>query len=109
LWQLLRAKRLAGFKFKRQVPIDQYIVDFACLRGRLIVEADGGQHRENARDVHRDAYLTVQGFRVLRFWNNDILNNEEGVLTSILNALAAPLPHPSPAEGERGSLELPNG
>ena len=100
LWQILRAKRLAGFKFKRQLPIDGYIVDFVCLRHRLIVEADGGQHSESAHDVRRDAYLKAHGFRVLRFWNNDILNNEEGVLTSILHALETPLPNPSPARGE---------
>lgn len=103
LWQILRAKRLAGFKFKRQLTIDRYIVDFACLRQRLIVEADGGQHCENPHDDRRDSYLQAQGFRVLRFWNNDIFDNEEAVLTSILDALTAPLPgasrHPSPAEG----------
>jgi very-short-patch-repair endonuclease len=108
LWQILRAKRLAGYKFKRQLAIDAYIVDFACPQWRLIVEADGGQHSESARDARRDAYLKAQGFRVLRFWNSDIFNNEEGVLTSILNALTAPLPRspsasfPSPAEGGRG-------
>jgi len=92
LWQILRAKRLAGYKFKRQLPIDHYIVDFACSQRRLIVEADGGQHGESAADQRRDAHLEAQGFRVLRFWNNDIFNNEEGVLTSILGALQAPLP-----------------
>jgi very-short-patch-repair endonuclease len=108
LWQILRAKRLAGYKFKRQLPIDQYIVDFACPQRRLIVEADGGQHAGSDRDLKRDAYLQAQGFRVLRFWNNDIFNNEEGVLTSILDALQAPSPCPlaagcpSPAEGGRG-------
>jgi very-short-patch-repair endonuclease len=100
LWQILRAKRLAGFKFKRQLSIDAYIVDFVCLRHRLIVEADGGQHAESAHDVRRDAYLKAHGFRVLRFWNNDILNNEEGVLTSILHALETPLPNRSPARRE---------
>jgi very-short-patch-repair endonuclease len=92
LWQILRTKRLAGFKFKRQLPIDGFIVDFACPKRRLIIEADGGQHCESDYDIERDAHLTGQGFRILRFWNNDIFNNEEGVLTSILDALQAPLP-----------------
>jgi very-short-patch-repair endonuclease len=91
-----RAKRLSGYKFKRQQPIDHYIADFVCLQHRLIVEADGGQHSE-AVDAHREAYLTAQGFRILRFWNNDILNNAEGVTLSILDALAAPLPNSSAA------------
>jgi very-short-patch-repair endonuclease len=92
LWQILRAKRLAGFKFKRQLPIDGYIVDFACPKQRLIVEADGGQHSQSARDAKRDRHLAAQGFAILRFWNNNIFENEEGVLTSILDALQAPLP-----------------
>jgi very-short-patch-repair endonuclease len=92
LWQILRAKRLAGYKFKRQVAIDHYIADFVCVQQRLIVEADGDQHCESEYDVVRDTYLQAQGFRILRFWNSDIFNNEEGVLTSILSALAAPLP-----------------
>ena len=97
LWHILRAKRLEAYKFKRQLIIDDYIVDFACLQQRLIVEADGGQHAENARDVRRDAYLRSQGFRVLRFWNNEIFENEEGVLTSIREALCRPLsPTPLP-------------
>ncbi len=98
LWQILRAKRLSDYKFKRQVPIDSYIVDFVCLRERLIVEADGGQHGAEADGV-RDRYLRAQGFRILRFWNNDILGNEDGVTVSILAALS-PLPNPSPARGE---------
>jgi very-short-patch-repair endonuclease len=92
LWRILRAKRLAGFKFKRQLPVDCYIVDFVCLERRLIIEADGGQHSESTYDEKRDSHLLGQGFRVLRFWNDDIFNNEEGVVTSILNALTAPLP-----------------
>ena len=101
LWQLLRAKRLAGYKFKRQLPIDDYIVDFACVQKRLIVEADGSQHLENGYDTDRDAYLRSQGFTVLRFWNNDIFTNEDGVLTSILTALERPLsPTPPPQRGE---------
>ena len=99
LWQMLRGKRFDGFKFKRQLPIDDYIADFVCLGQRLIVEADGGQYAECARDSRRDAYLIGQGFRVLRFWNNEIFENEEGVLTRILDALQSPLPNPSPAGG----------
>jgi len=100
LWQILRGKRFDGYKFKRQLPIDNYIADFACLARRLIIEADGGQHGQDAPDGRRDAYLTGQGFRTLRFWNNDIFDNEEGVLTRILEALHSPLPNPSPARGE---------
>jgi very-short-patch-repair endonuclease len=98
LWTILRAKRLAEYKFKRQVPIDSFIVDFVCLRQRLIVEADGGQHGASS-DARRDAYLLGQGFRILRFWNHDILTNEEGVSRRILDELETPLPNPSPAEG----------
>jgi very-short-patch-repair endonuclease len=107
LWQSLRGKRFDDFKFKRQLPIDDYIVDFVCLGERLIVEADGGQHSQNARDARRDVYLIGQGFRVLRFWNNEIFDNEEGVLTRILDALQSPHPPtasrrvpPSPSMGE---------
>jgi very-short-patch-repair endonuclease len=103
LWQILRAKRLAGYKFKRQLPIDDYIVDFACLKQRLVIEADGGQHAEDPRDARRDAYLQAQGFRVLRFWNNDIFNNEEGVLLTILRALQAPNRSPSREKGLIGA------
>jgi very-short-patch-repair endonuclease len=99
LWQILRGKRFDGYKFKRQLPIDDYIADFVCLSARLIIEADGGQHLENARDLRRDAYLKAQGFRVLRVWNDEIFTNEEGVLTGILAALQSPLPNPSPARG----------
>ena len=101
LWQILRAKRFGGYKFKRQLPIDRYIFDFACLSRRLIVELDGGQHSQSASDGRRDAYLKARGFRVLRFWNSDLIENEEGVLTSILNALERPLsPTPPPQRGE---------
>jgi very-short-patch-repair endonuclease len=100
LWSMLRANRLAGWKWKRQEQIGDYVVDFVCFRARLIVEADGSQHAESAADQKRDAYLAGQGFRVLRFWNNDILTNSDGVATAILAVLETPLPNPSPARGE---------
>jgi very-short-patch-repair endonuclease len=99
LWQVLRAKRLSSYKCKRQLPIDGYVVDFVCLQHRLIVEADGGHHGDEA-DKRRTAYLKAQGFRILRFWNNDILNNEEGVLQCILDALSPLSPTPLPQGGE---------
>ena len=106
LWQILRAKRLAGYKFRRQMPLDHYIVDFVCLAHRLVIEADGGRHSEEA-DARRDAYIRSQDFRILRFWNDEIFNNEDGVITAFLHALSTPLPNPSPARGE-GLLGAPN-
>jgi very-short-patch-repair endonuclease len=107
LWRLLRAKRFAGWKFRRQLPIGNYIVDFACPSVRLIVEADGSQHAESVYDVDRDGWLKTEGWRVLRFWNNEILENGEGVAEAILAALETPLPPkpavwapPSPTRGE---------
>lgn len=84
---MLRAHRLAGAKFKRQEQIGDYIVDFVCFRARLIVEADGSQHADNPADFQRDDWLSAQGFRVLRFWNNDILSDSEAVATAIFHAL----------------------
>ena len=100
LWRVLRARRLCEWKFRRQVRIEPYIVDFVCFSARAIVEADGSQHVESVSDAVRDAFLQAQGFRVLRFWNTDVLTNREGVLTAILAALATPLPNPTPARGE---------
>jgi very-short-patch-repair endonuclease len=75
LWLLLRDGRLNGFKFRRQVPVGPYIVDFLCVGAKLIVEADGSQHAESLRDNIRDAYLASQGWTVLRFWNNEVVQN----------------------------------
>jgi very-short-patch-repair endonuclease len=110
LWQIVRAKRLEGWKFRRQAPIGPYMPDFVCHSAKLVVEVDGGHHCEED-DGKRDGWLRSQGFRILRFWNNDIFDNEEGVLTVILAALEAsaaassrggrtPLPSPSPTRGE---------
>jgi very-short-patch-repair endonuclease len=88
LWQHLRAKRLEGAKFRRQHPIGAHIVDFCCLRHRLVIEVDGGQHAEEVeKDAARTARLEAHGFKVIRFWNDDVLRNLEGVLTSIAEAL----------------------
>ena len=100
LWLALRDRRLAGCKFRRQWTLGPFIVDFCCLERHVIVEADGGQHDEIA-DASRTAWLVGQGFRVLRFWNHEILGNREGVLESILQALKEdPHPNPLPQAGE---------
>ena len=94
LWKHLRAHRMAGYKFRRQVVIEPYIVDFICLDARLIVEADGGQHLEQAEDdLKRSAFLQSRGYKVIRFWNDEILTDTHIVLERIYNNLiAAPSP-----------------
>lgn len=87
LWARLRDRRLCGAKFGRQVPIGRYIVDFLCDDARLIVELDGGQHAESRSDEARTAFLEGAGFSVLRFWNNEVLSNTEGVLERIKESL----------------------
>src|SRR3984893_13782608 len=88
LWYRLRARQIDGAKFVRQEPIGPYIVDFVCREQRLIVEVDGGQHATDTRDIVRDNWLSDDGYRVLRFWNNDVLANTEGVLEAIAAALS---------------------
>ena len=84
LWQRLRRWQAEGTKFRRQQPIDGFIVDFVSFEKRIIIELDGGQHAENRRkDIERDRHLEGCGFSVLRFWNNDVLNNTDGVLEVI--------------------------
>ena len=107
LWSMLRDKRMPVFKFKRQMVIAPYIVDFVCLERRFIVEADGSQHADSEYDFRRDAFLCSEGFTVLRFWNNDILGSASGVFDAIYAALCPPHPPtaarrvpPSPARGE---------
>lgn len=98
LWYQLRDRRFAQFKFRRQHPVGPYIIDFACCAVRLAVELDGGQHDERAGyDARRTAWLELQGWRVLRFWNNEQMGNEEAVLAQILEALVSQLPSPRPS------------
>lgn len=107
LWKYLRAKRL-GFKFRRQVVIGPYIVDFVCHDRRLVIECDGGQHAsQKSYDQKRDQWLQKQGYRVLRFWDNEVLQNLDAVLERILvccqdHPLPIPLPPKvfNPIEGE---------
>jgi adenine-specific DNA-methyltransferase len=102
LWRYLRARRFESFKFRRQRPIGPYIVDFVCLERGLVIELDGGRHSESQDyDQRRDAYLERAGYRVVRFWNNDILQNIDGVLQTIDTELRRdPHPNPLPQAGE---------
>jgi very-short-patch-repair endonuclease len=109
LWWVLRA-RGAGSKFRRQVPLGPYVVDFVRFESKLIVEVDGSQHADNRRDVVRDRYFTDQGYRVLRFWNTDVLKNLQGVIACIAelvdpspgspSSLRSDRSPPSPSRGE---------
>ncbi|CAD5107665.1 endonuclease domain-containing protein [Zestomonas carbonaria] len=92
IWYYLRGHRFMGLKFRRQKPVGPYIVDFVCLERFLVIELDGGQHQEQAeRDRTRDRYLQARGFRVLRFWNHEVLGETEAVLEAIRLAVS-PLP-----------------
>jgi very-short-patch-repair endonuclease len=100
----IRDRRLGGFKFTRQEPIDRYYVDFVCRERRLIVELDGGQHAESPNDRERDRALCALGYRVIRVWNNDVIENLDGVLQRLLSELEkSPLtPALSPPAGRGG-------
>ena len=87
LWNELKAKRLGGYKFVRQVPIGPYFADFACRSGRLVVELDGSQHADSEYDRRRDAFMRAQGYSVIRFWSSDALKNLESVCMTILAVL----------------------
>ena len=108
LWYALRDRRFADVKFRRQVSVGPYIADFLCFASRLVVEVDGGQHADSKRDAVRDRWFAENDFRLLRFWNNEVLQNLEGVLTRLAEHLEdtpRPTPRlrsasPSPARGE---------
>ena len=103
LWHVLRAKSL-GVKFRRQAVIGRYIVDFVCFEKKLVVEVDGGGHCASQGDIIRDEWLNDQGFEVLRFWNNDVLANLEGVFQKIEERLKSPsLALPTRGRGEQCS------
>ena len=94
LWHVLRDRRLSGHKFRRQHPLGNFIVDFASLDHRLVIEADGGQHADSQSDERRTRWLEARGWRVLRFWNNDVLGNRAGVVETILRAIEETAPAP---------------
>jgi very-short-patch-repair endonuclease len=106
LWRGLREK-LPGYKWRFQTPSHPYYADFACLKAKLIIEVDGGQHDEaRAKDERRTRFLEGKGFRVIRFWNNDVLQNLDGVLEVIANSLSVPEREGAakPRKGEVNSL-----
>jgi very-short-patch-repair endonuclease len=116
LWGHLRDRRLNGTKFRKQMWLAGYIADFACAEARLVVEADGSQHSDDAEyDARRERVFAHLGWRTLRFWNNEINENLDGVLTVIANALTSPshpasrAACPSPLEGEGPRTPLPAG
>lgn len=113
LWARLSRGRLGGWKFRRQVPLGTFIVDFACPEARLIVEVDGGQHLDLHSDLERDQWLGAQGFRVLRFWNDQVLTRLDDVVDEILRALDGavagdPSPQSPPARGGGARLPQPS-
>ncbi|MEO6351850.1 MAG: endonuclease domain-containing protein [Burkholderiaceae bacterium] len=105
LWYHLRAHRFMDLKFKRQKPLGRYIADFVCLELRLIIEIDGGQHAEQVEyDQRRDAWLRSQGYTVLRFWNNEVMQQLESVLEQIrLTVTLCPNPSPTSGRGKQDS------
>ena len=109
LWQRLRNRGLQGYKFRRQVAVGPYVVDFMCQSAHLIIEVDGGQHAANREyDQFRDAFLWATGYEVLRFWNNEIMGNLDGVLETLAQTLShgENYPHPIPlpeGEGRKGN------
>jgi very-short-patch-repair endonuclease len=88
MWRLLRDRRLALFKFRRQVPFQNFILDFVCFEKRMIIEIDGSQHASSDRDAARDTVLMAEGFQIARYWNNDVLQRPSAVLEDIFAKLA---------------------
>ena len=108
LWNRLRARSIDGCKSVRQQPIGPYIVDFICREKRLNFEVDGGQHDDNKHNLVRDQWLHEHNYYILRFWNNEVMTNTDGVLETIADALhAAAPPHPAPTSNEGGNRPLP--
>ncbi len=101
LWQAISARKVSGIRFNRQVPVGPFICDFVARSIGLVIEVDGGQH-EDAVDAERTRYIEPQGFRVIRFWNNDVLGNLDGVIEDIMRVVAD-MPSPNPSRKREGS------
>lgn len=103
LWQRLRGRQLGGYRFRRQVPIGSYIADFVSIDAKLVIELDGGQHQEKrAYDERRDRFMKTLGYRIIRFWDTQIIEETDAVLETIMRELESVRPHPSlpPQAGE---------
>ncbi len=97
IWQSIRKRQILGNKFRKQVPIGPYIADFVCFEKKMIVEIDGGQHKaQEGYDQKRTEFFQSRGFQVIRFWNNDVLTNIEGVTKRLYACLGCPPDHPHP-------------
>jgi very-short-patch-repair endonuclease len=105
LWHHLRNRATDGRKFRRQCPVGPYIADFVCVEAGLVIEVDGGQHVALQYDAIRTAYFESVGFRLLRFWNTDVLTDTEAVLSAVYDALITHHPTPSPADGKGAKSE----
>ena len=92
LWSRLRSRQLLGLKFRRQHPIGNYVVDFVCLEKNLVVEVDGGQHLGDKQDRERDAWLENEGFKVIRYWNDQVLRETDAVVEDVLRKANSPSP-----------------
>jgi very-short-patch-repair endonuclease len=100
LWMRLRCDQIDGYRFRRQLPMGPYVVDLVCLKARLVIEVDGGQHAQLVEhDDQRTAWLASRGFKVLRFWNNDVLQETDGVVETVRAALAETPSLSLPARG----------
>ncbi|GAH69283.1 unnamed protein product [marine sediment metagenome] len=100
IWYRVRDKQL-GVKFRRQQPIGNYVVDFVCFEKKLVIEIDGGEHFESGRDKIRDKWFQEQGYKLLRFWNNDVLKNTDDVIQAIINEFSPSPLSPPPPEADR--------
>jgi very-short-patch-repair endonuclease len=96
LWRAIRDRQIAGAKFRRQVPIGKFVADFLCYELRIVIEVDGGQHANSVKDGIRDRWFRDNELRVLRFWNNEVLSNLQGVLEVIAREIGSLPPHPAP-------------